>query len=111
MELIEKFLNSKEDVLYYTAKETGISLEQIKLIESDLWKGVAFYINNPHLIKGDKIDLEHFIRFKPRSKKNIIKKAEKKLKYLNDLKNKEEKDFENIKRYKKIIEKFKLENG
>ena len=111
MELIEKFVNTKEDVLYYTAKEAGITTEQMQFIEIDLWKAIAFYINNPHMIKGDKIDLESFIRFKLRTHANIVKKAKRSLKYLEEMPNPQESDLKDIERYKLIIKQFDTENG
>lgn len=48
-----KILNEQDDIYHYTAEETGLSYEQIKLIESDFWNTILIRLKNPLLEKRD----------------------------------------------------------
>jgi hypothetical protein len=114
MELSDKLLNTQEDILYYTAKECGISMEQMEIIEADLWKGIGYYINRPHLVKGF-IDLEKFVRFYVTREPHLLKKAQNKIDYYEKFYKKNSTNDEDYKRWleieKHFIEKQLIKNG
>lgn len=114
MDSSEKFLDSKEDVIYYTCKEAGITEEQFKVIEQDLWKAFSYYIANPHKVKNH-ISLEGLLRISVLSEKNVLKKAKNSIEYINRLPKEKlvELDYNNLKRYEEIVKHFekKLNNG
>jgi hypothetical protein len=105
MELTDKLLNTQEDILYYTAKECGIPMEQMKLIEKDLWKAFGYYINQPHKIKNI-IDLEYLLRFKVRSYKKILTRANTKVNYYKKQTDLKDYEIEEFKIYTEMLNHF-----
>ena len=77
MALTEKFLNTKEDITYYSAKEAGITIEQMELIEKHFWKAFNYYISHPHLVK-DYISLDNFLMFHKKNDVSLFRTARKK---------------------------------
>lgn len=69
-----KRFNSQEDIHYYTAQETGLSLEHVKFLEKELWNSVRFYLANPLMTKKG-ILLSKSMKFYPRQQ-NLYKAKE-----------------------------------
>ena len=114
MELSDKLLNNPEDILYYTAKECGISMEQMEIIEADLWKAIGYYINRPHLVK-EFIDLEKFVRFYVTREPHLIKKCQNKMEYYEKIFKDDYESNEEYIRWKQIekhfVNKQTIKNG
>lgn len=71
-----KKITKQDDVIYYTAKEAGVSEEFVKFLERSLWYTVLMYLKDPvYSPKG--IVLKNFMKFyiSPYRIKHALKKS------------------------------------
>lgn len=64
-----KRFNSQDDITHYTAQDTGLTYEQVKLIERNFWSSIRYFMSNPLLTKKG-ILISESLKIYPR-KKNL----------------------------------------
>ena len=72
---MKKPINNLDDIIYYVAKENGVSEDLVRNVYDKLWEGVRYFLSRP-LECGRKLMLEGFIKFEISEPKthNYVKK-------------------------------------
>jgi len=76
-----KKITEQSDILYYTAKETGLTFEQVRVLEREFWKSLRYYLSHP-LLTGKGIMISKFMKFFPKQENLYMARTLSKNQYL-----------------------------